>query len=236
MAIVDLQIMALFNYLWFRIVAFGFHLLYHQLAPTYDLVSWLVSFGKWRQWQLAALPFIKGTDVLDLAHGPGHMLVALQEAGYQVTGIDLSPQMGKLAMGNVRAKNAWVSLIQAPAQKLPVASGSFDTVLATFPTEFISDVKSLEEIHRVLRQDGRLVIVPQAQLTGGSIPVRLLEMLYRITGQRNVPHDGSEQIHRSNPYQIMKQRFSEAGFDVRMKRVMQPGSEVIIVVATRNNA
>ncbi|MFN2125911.1 MAG: class I SAM-dependent methyltransferase, partial [Candidatus Promineifilaceae bacterium] len=151
--------MSVLEYLWFQLVSIGFYLLYHQLAPTYDMVSWLVSFGKWREWQLAALPFIQGPDVLDLAHGPGHMLITLQRGGYQVTGIDLSPQMGRLAMQKIRADRGSISILQAPAQKLPIASASFDTVLATFPTEFIAEQATLAEIHRVLRPNGRLVIV-----------------------------------------------------------------------------
>lgn len=227
--------MAILKYLWFHLINFGFHLLYHQLAPTYDLVSWIVSFGKWREWQLAALPFVKGPDVLDLAHGPGHMLVALKQAGYNVTGVDLSPQMGRLAMQKFGSGQP-VSISQAPAQMLPIASGSFDTVLATFPTEFIAEQESVEEIHRVLRKDGRLVIVPQARLAGKSVPVRLLEGLYQITGQRNVPEADTEQNSKSILFDAMKQRFSDAGFDVRMERVNQPGSEVIIVVAARKDA
>ncbi|MFL7839584.1 MAG: class I SAM-dependent methyltransferase [Candidatus Promineifilaceae bacterium] len=227
--------MSVLEYLWFQLVSIGFYLLYHQLAPTYDMVSWLVSFGKWREWQLAALPFIQGPDVLDLAHGPGHMLITLQRGGYQVTGIDLSPQMGRLAMQKIRADRGSISILQAPAQKLPIASASFDTVLATFPTEFIAEQATLAEIHRVLRPNGRLVIVPQANLTGDTIPVRLLETLYKITGQRNIPEVENELNSQNHLLQIMEKRFSEAGFEVRIERVAQPGSEVIVVVAYRKN-
>jgi ubiquinone/menaquinone biosynthesis C-methylase UbiE len=227
--------MAIFNHLWFRLINFGFHLLYHQLAPTYDLVSWLVSFGNWRAWQFAALPFIKGPDVLDLAHGPGHMLIALHQAGYNVTGVDLSPQMGQLAMRKIRTNQAPVSLLQAPAQNLPITSGSFDTVLATFPTEFIAEEKCLKEIHRILREDGRLVIVPQARLTDDSAPVHLLEELYRITGQRNIPEPQDKQSASNSPFYRMQQRFKEVGFNVHLERVDIPGSEVLVVIAVRED-
>ena len=227
--------MAIFRDYWFRLINFGFYLLYHQLAPIYDLVSWVVSFGQWRSWQLAALPFIEGPDVMELAHGPGHMLIALQQAGYQVTGVDLSPQMGRLAMQKIHTVGAAVSILQAPAQKLPIASGSFKTVLATFPTEFIADRNSLHEIHRVLQKNGRLVIVPQARLTGESAVVGLLEWLYRITGQRNVPQEGSEQNNKSSLFNDMKGRFKEAGFSLHTERIPQRGSEVIVVIAVRED-
>ena len=75
--------------LWFTLVGFGFRLLYNEFAWTYDGVSWLVSLGDWRRWQVAALPFIVGRDVLEIGHGPGHMLLALQNAGFAVVGLDL---------------------------------------------------------------------------------------------------------------------------------------------------
>lgn len=227
--------MMILNSLWLRLISFGFYLLYHQLAPTYDVVSWIVSFGKWRTWQSAVLPFVRGPDVLELAHGPGHMLLALQAAGYNVTGSDLSPQMGRLARRKIQAAEALVPLLRAPAQNLPFTSGSFDTVLATFPTEFIAEQATLDEVHRVLRKNGRLVILPQARLTGGSAAVRLLESLYRLTGQRNVPEPGDERYPVIPRFSALQERFTTAGFDVRLERVQQPGSEVIILIAARQD-
>lgn len=222
--------------LWIRFISFGFYLLYHQFAPTYDLVSWIASFGKWRQWQMASLPFVNGPDVLELAHGPGHMLLALHEAGHHVTGSDLSPQMGRLALQKLRAKEAPVAILQAPAQRLPFADHSFDTVLATFPTEFIAEQASLDEVCRVLRKGGRFVIVPQARLTGGSVPVKLLEGLYQITGQRNVPNLSERQNSSPTLFSSLDLRFNEAGFDVSIERVNRSGSEITILVAARQNA
>ncbi len=228
--------MNILNDLWVRFIRFGFNLLYHQLAPTYDMVSWIVSFGKWRQWQLASLPFVKGPDVLELAHGPGHMLLALRRAGYNVTGSDLSLQMGRLAIRKIRATEAPVAILQAPAQRLPFATGSFDSILATFPTEFIAEQACLDEVHRLLRADGRFVIIPQARLIGGSLAVRLLEGLYRITGQRNSPEPDHGRDSASPLLGAIQRRFIEAEFDVSVERVFQPGSEVTILVATKQDA
>src|SRR5690606_30869240 len=41
--------------LWWRLVRFGFHLLYNQFAWTYDAVAFLVSAGEWHAWQRAAI-------------------------------------------------------------------------------------------------------------------------------------------------------------------------------------
>jgi hypothetical protein len=41
--------------LWWRLVRFGFRLLYNEFAFSYDLVSKVVSLGAWRCWQQSAL-------------------------------------------------------------------------------------------------------------------------------------------------------------------------------------
>jgi ubiquinone/menaquinone biosynthesis C-methylase UbiE len=80
-----------------RLIKLGFHLLYHQFAFTYDAVAWLVSLGQWQAWGRTALKWVRGPRVLELGHGPGHLLIALARSGRQPIGIDLSPQMIRLA-------------------------------------------------------------------------------------------------------------------------------------------
>ncbi len=218
--------------LWAQLLRTGFYLLYHHLAPMYDAVSWIVSFGKWRTWQSAGLPFVNGEDVLELGHGPGHMLLRLQQEGYTVTGTDVSPQMSHLAQSRMRAAGVQSAIVRAPAQALPFASASYDTVLATFPTEYIAEEETLREVHRVLRENGRLVVLPQARLTGDTFPVRLLERLYQITGQRNIPRN-AEDAAASPLVAAVRSRFQECGFDVHLEQITQPGSEVTILVLAR---
>jgi ubiquinone/menaquinone biosynthesis C-methylase UbiE len=64
--------------LWRRIVVLGFRLLYHELAWSYDLVSWLASRGLWRRWQQAALAYLPVEGrFLEVGFGPGHLLLDL---------------------------------------------------------------------------------------------------------------------------------------------------------------
>jgi hypothetical protein len=64
--------------------------------------------------------------------------------------------------------------------------------VATFPTEYILDPATLAEVRRVLDQQGRLVVVASGRLTGRDPMSRLLEWLYRITGQRAPVPRGDE--------------------------------------------
>jgi ubiquinone/menaquinone biosynthesis C-methylase UbiE len=82
-----------------------FHLLYHPFAFTYDIVAAVVSFGQWKNWGRSILPFISGTRILELGHGPAHLqrfLLTLKERSGRdrnltLFAIDESAQMGRIA-------------------------------------------------------------------------------------------------------------------------------------------
>jgi ubiquinone/menaquinone biosynthesis C-methylase UbiE len=206
-------------------------LLYNELAWSYDIVSWLVSFGQWRDWQRAGLPYLSGSDLLELAHGPGHMLLTLRQAGYRVVGFDLSPAMGRLARRRLSRADLAVPLVRGRAEALPFAPAAFDSILATFPAPFIAAPQTIVAMHRVLRPGGRLVIVPEARLTGRSLLVRLVEWLYAITGQRQGPAATVEQLPPL--WQRFAQSFAAGGFQLRFEQVILARSVVTIVVAER---
>ncbi len=177
--------MSVFISAWRRLVRFGFYLLYNPLAFTYDSVSKLVSFGAWRCWQRAALAHLPRDGwALELAHGTGDLQIDLAAAGVSSIGYDLSANMGRIARQKLSRHGVVPRLVRGRAQTLPFADGAFRSVVSTFPTDFIIDPETLREVRRVLAADGILVIVPSALFTGGGAAVRLLDGLYRITGQR----------------------------------------------------
>jgi len=160
-----------------------FRLLYNQLAWTYDGVSWVVSLGKWRHWQRAAIPRLTGKRVLEVAFGTGNLLIDLAQASYRPCGLELSPSMVRIASRKLQRRGLAVPLCRGRAQMLPFAHQTFDTIVATFPTEFIYDPVSLDEMNRVLRPSGTLVIVPGAYFHN-PLARFFVEWLYLITGQR----------------------------------------------------
>jgi ubiquinone/menaquinone biosynthesis C-methylase UbiE len=204
------------------LIKFGFRLLYHELAFTYDTVAWLVSLGHWRAWGRTALPRVSGSRVLEIGHGPGHLLIALARSGRQPIGIDLSTQMGRLAQENLRRAGVRVPQVRCCAQALPFRSGEFDSVVATFPSEYIGDAATLREVQRVTNERGRLIVVFGAQLIGREPSKVLIEWLYRITGQREVKFDDEESI------------FDRVGMPARIETETIGSSTVTLVVAEKN--
>lgn len=218
--------------LWVTLVRFGFRLLYYEFAWTYDLVSWLVSLGEWRRWQLAALPFVVGRDVLEIGHGPGHMLLALQNARFDVVGLDLSPYMGRQALKRTQRT---IPLIRGSVQDLPFETAVFDTVLSTFPTDYVVDPDTLTEVARVLRENGRFVIVPEGHLTGEGVVNRFIEWLFAITGQRySVDKSGQNEPFVEAIWQPYRQRFEVAGLTVHLEHIQLRRSALTVIIAEKS--
>jgi ubiquinone/menaquinone biosynthesis C-methylase UbiE len=210
--------------LWWRLVRFGFRLLYNEMAFTYDLVSWVVSLGAWRSWQRAAINFLPDPAtgvILELAHGTGNLQSDLHAAHYRSIGYDLSPAMGRIAQHKLQQQGISAVLARGRAEQLPFANASFAAVVSTFPTGFIFAPETLHEVNRVLQPGGKMIVVLNGVLTGGGIVKSFLEWLYRITGQRN--ETGFD----------VKSLFDGYGFDVSAHEVPLPRSIAQLIVATK---
>lgn len=165
---------------------FGFRLLYNECAFTYDAVSRAVSLGRWRSWQRCVLQFLpepKAGVVLELAHGTGDLQADLKKGGYRTAGLDLSRAMGRLAHRKLTKQGLGAALIRGEAARLPVRSNSIAALVSTFPTSFIFRAKTQAEIERVLKPEGRAVIVLSALLTRSGLLAAAVRALYRLTGQ-----------------------------------------------------
>lgn len=206
------------------LLARAYDLLYGRLAWTYDAVAWAVSLGQWRAWGAAALPYLTGPRVLELGHGPGHMLVALAEHGFAPVGLDLSPQMGRLAGRRQPAAR----LVRGRAQAAPFAAARFDGALATFPTPYIVAPATAAAVFRLLRPGGRLVIVPEARLGSHGPLSTLIDWLYAATGQRRP--ESEDAAARLSTWQAT---LAPAGFRVARHEVVVAESAVTVIVAER---
>ncbi len=160
-----------------RLIRWCFDRFYREFAWTYNTVAAAVSWGHWRSWVLAVLPFLHG-DVLELGCGTGHLQLALADysAVTRVIGLDISWPMLMLT----RRNTAIARLVRADVRGIPLADESFDCVVATFPSEYIADSQTLAEVWRLLRPGGRFVVLLGAQLAGPDVYRRLIALAYRL--------------------------------------------------------
>jgi ubiquinone/menaquinone biosynthesis C-methylase UbiE len=111
---------------------------------------------------LRALQPRSGERVLDVGSGPGFLAAAIAEStgpSGAVCGVDISQPL-LAAAGAHCAGQPWIEFREADATKLPFADATFDAVISTQVLEYVRDVDAaLAEIRRVVRSDGRVVIV-----------------------------------------------------------------------------
>ncbi len=200
---------------------FAWRLLYGKLSFMFDFASERVSGGRWKLWGRTCISYVQGCRVLELGHGPGHLLIELKKAGHQPTGIDLSPDMGRLAARRLCLAGVDVPLVRCQAQTLPFRSNSFDAAVATFPTKDILELDTLREVARVISQRGRLTMVVGAQREGSQVNQYFVEWLKGIIGQNENGRDKTPSV------------FSQSGFRPRIDYKTVEGSPVILLIAEK---
>lgn len=113
--------------------------------------------------------------LLEIGCGEGATLLRAREAGWEVTGTEIAPDL----VGHVRDRLGLDCKLGTLAE-LGFPSDSFDAVLINQVLEHVEDPKSeLGEIHRVLKPKGVIVIgVPNAE----ALPYRLANLYLRVRG------------------------------------------------------
>ncbi len=131
------------------------------LAPFYDIVAMPLSRLRRRVVDFSGAE--KGSRILDVATGTGKQAFAFAEKGYDVTGIDLSEAMLKVANNKNRYKN--VNFQVADATNLPFEDNSFDVSCISFALHDMPLTireKVLKEMVRVTKPEGMIVVVDYA--------------------------------------------------------------------------
>ena len=206
-----------------------FHLLYHQFAWIYDWIAAFVSLGNWKSWTNCVLPYLDSQMVLELGCGPGHLQYALTQKGINPFGIDASSQMASLASERLCKYSLPANIILGLAQYLPYPDRHFDQIVATFPSEYISDKKTLRQAWRVLKNSGELIIMPVAWITGEKWWYKLAAWLFRITGQAPSLDPGAYEDGIIFPLTFLE----EIGFQVSSQIVHLDTSKVLLIRAAK---
>jgi ubiquinone/menaquinone biosynthesis C-methylase UbiE len=209
-----------------------FSLLYNQFAFSYDLVAAIVSLGKWQNWCRQVLPYISGQTVLEIGHGPGHLHKSLSQAGFIAFGLDKSAQMGFLALRNLHRSTIgdgdtreFPNLVRGRAEQIPFADNSFHTIVATFPTEYIFQETTILEIQRLLKTDGKVIVLLAVWITGTTCLEKLLAGIYRLTGQTPSPNANLNKL--CEPY-------NAAGFSSELHWIVLESSRLLLLSATNS--
>lgn len=156
--------------------------MFDTIAPRYDLVNRVMTFGMdrgWRSRAVRSLTLDPGALVADVACGTGDLCRDLAAAGYQPLGVDLS-------LGMLRHARTSAPLVHGDALALPLPAGRLDGAVSGFALRNFAALRPLlAELARVLRPGGRIALLDVA-----TPPNRLLRTGHAVYFGRVVPRIG----------------------------------------------
>ncbi len=179
---------------------------YGKLAPHYDR-RWSFYIEATLRETLSRLEFQPGESLLDVGCGTGLLLKALSDSvtDAQLSGADPSPEMLEVASERL---GEMVLLKQSHAENLPFSDETFDVVVSTSAFHYFRNpLGGLEEMARVLRPNGRLVLTDWCD---DYVACRLCDLWLRVFDRAHFQTYGQKQCRRL---------VEQAGFpDVRIDR------------------
>ncbi len=178
---------------------------FSSVVNKYDIMNDLASFGLHRLWKSMAMSLFAvrpGQRVLDLAGGSGDMAIRIAPLIGDGELVVADRNMAMLTLGRNRLLDAGFARVQwvcAAAEDLPFADDSFDRVCIAFGLRnFTHKEKSLAEIKRILRPQGKLMIL---EFSRPISPV--LSKLYDIYSFTWLPLLGEIIAHDSDSYRYL---------------------------------
>jgi demethylmenaquinone methyltransferase/2-methoxy-6-polyprenyl-1,4-benzoquinol methylase len=143
--------------------------LFSRIAPRYDLINDLQSFGLHRYWKRRVVRLARpqpGLRALDLCCGTGDLALALARRGAEVAGLDFSEPMLATAdrrfhaTRDTRHASPAPRFVRGDAQRLPFSDHSFDIVTVGYGLRNLANWETgLREMRRVANPGGRLVVL-----------------------------------------------------------------------------
>lgn len=130
--------------------------LFDSIAPRYDLVNRVMSFGldvRWRKASMKRLGLPAGSVVIDLACGTGDFCREIEKRGMVAVGLDLS-------MGMLVAARTEAPLLHADILQMPLPAAAVDGATCGFALRNLVELPGFfEEVARVVRPGGRIAFV-----------------------------------------------------------------------------
>jgi len=133
--------------------------LFSRIAPFYDLVNGVITFGLHKPWRRRATRMLAAQPdwlCLDVCAGTGDFAVAAQREGCRAIAFDMTPEM--LAVARTRSPEP-LEVVMGDALRLPFGAAAFDCVTLGFGLRHSKEDLPvlLRELARVTKPGGRLV-------------------------------------------------------------------------------
>ncbi|MEY2429082.1 MAG: demethylmenaquinone methyltransferase / 2-methoxy-6-polyprenyl,4-benzoquinol methylase [Verrucomicrobiota bacterium] len=137
--------------------------LFTRIAPRYDLINDLQSFGLHRYWKRRVVRMAgaaAGLRALDVCCGTGDLAFGLARSGTRSVGLDFGEQMLERARDKIENQKSKPWFIRGDAQNIPSPDETFDIVTVGYGLRNLASWEAgLREMLRVARPGGRVLVL-----------------------------------------------------------------------------
>lgn len=189
--------------------------MFNNIAPQYDFLNRFLSAGIDISWRKKALSLLKKDNpkkILDIATGTADVAILAANilSPEKIVGIDISDgmlELGRKKIANLNLQDT-IELLQGDSEAIQFNDDSFDAVTVSFGVRNFQHLeKGLNEIKRVLRKGGKIVIL---EFSRPSMPG--IQQLYKIYMSVLAPGIGKLFSNNRGAYQYLNdsvQKFPE---------------------------
>ena len=160
--------------------------MFDNIAGKYDFLNHFLSLNMdktWRRKMIAELNILKPKYVLDVATGTADVAIntikQLKINDMKIKGIDISAEMLNIGRKKIADEglSEKIDLALGDSEQLPFENNKFDAVTVAFGVRNFENLeRGLQEMHRVLRGGGKLVVLEFSKPT--AFPFRQLYNFY----------------------------------------------------------
>ena len=140
--------------------------MFDSISGQYDLINNLLTFGLHNKWKSEIVEIAKKKNprkILDMATGTADIAIMLSNIkNCEIIGLDISSKMIEIGKRKINSLNLYkkISLDIGDAENIKYADDTFDIVTVGYGVRNFQNLnKGLNEIYRVLKKNGTLIIL-----------------------------------------------------------------------------
>ncbi|MFL2638806.1 MAG: bifunctional demethylmenaquinone methyltransferase/2-methoxy-6-polyprenyl-1,4-benzoquinol methylase UbiE [Flavobacteriaceae bacterium] len=166
--------------------------MFNKISVEYDFLNRIITFGNDSRWRKRIYTISKKSNpknILDIATGTADIAIELSKIDKaKIIGIDISNNMLEVGRKKIEEKklSQKISLIHGDAENIKFRNNYFDIITIGFGVRnFENLLKGLNESHRVLKENGKLIILETSTPKDS-----LIKFFYKIFARVFLPLTG----------------------------------------------
>lgn len=193
-------------------------IIFDNIAPKYDMLNHLLSFGIDKRWRKKALK-LSGVNsdsiLLDVACGTGDVAIEAYRQGVRkIIGADFSHNMLRL----FNKKSDWIvgNNVQMVAEVIPLKDGSVTNITVAFGVRNFYDIaEGFKSFHRVLKKNGKATVIEFRMPSN-----KVFKQIYKFYFKKILPTIGGLISGDKSAYEYLPSSVEEFDEKVDLKKLL----------------